>query len=129
MTSTENTTATTGDRRAECAALSTPRPWDYVPSTEHHGPYITSDHGGTIADLYTMSQPGVFSTASGGPSKPIPFFHEMADPNAELIVRAVNSHDALVSALERIAYSAHADNAPVLRGYALDALTALAKAR
>lgn len=80
----------------------TPRPWDYVPSTEHHGPYITSDYGGTIADLYLMSQPGALSSANGGTSKPVHFFHEMADPNAELIVRAVNSHDALVAACEAV---------------------------
>lgn len=77
----------------------TPTPWDYVPSTEHHGPYITSEFGSTICDCYVMSHPGEPSTANGGKSKPILFLHEMADPNAVLIVRAVNAHDALVDAL------------------------------
>lgn len=82
----------------------TPTPWEYVPSTENHGPYITSAHGGTVADLYLMSQPGMASVRNGGTSKPVHFFHEMADPNAALIVRAVNSHDALVKALQAARY-------------------------
>lgn len=78
----------------------TPLPWDYVASNEHHGPYITSSVGGTICDLYTMSHPSEPSAVNGGRSRPMPFYHEMADPNAQLIVRAVNAHDALVKALE-----------------------------
>jgi hypothetical protein len=35
---------------------------------------------------------------------------------------AVNAHADLVRALEQIAYSAHSDTAPILRGYAQDAL-------
>ena len=80
----------------------TPRPWDYVPSTEHHGPYITSEFGSTICDCYVMSHPSEPSTAADGKSKPIHFLHEMADPNAALIVRAVNAHDALVKALKEL---------------------------
>lgn len=30
----------------------TPGPWDYVPGTEHHGPYVTSEFGSTICDFY-----------------------------------------------------------------------------
>lgn len=66
----------------------TPAPWEYVPSTEHHGPYVTSEFGSTICDCYTMSQPGLWSTANGGPSKPVLFLAEMADPNARLIAAA-----------------------------------------
>lgn len=80
----------------------TPTPWEYVPGTEHHGPYVTSEFGNTVADLYTMTLPGERSVVNGGPSKPVPFLHEMADPNAEFIVRAVNSHDALVAIAEEV---------------------------
>jgi hypothetical protein len=76
-------------------AKHTPGPWDYVPSTEHHGPYVTSSVGNTICDCYVMSEPGAFSTASGGPSKPIPFLAEMADPNARLIAAAPSMFAAL----------------------------------
>lgn len=69
----------------------TPEPWDYVPSTENHGPYITSDHGSTICDLYVMSQPDKLSIRNGGPSRPIPFLAEMADLNAKRIVNCVNA--------------------------------------
>jgi len=43
---------------------------------------------------------------------------EEAEANARLIAAAPD----LLEALERIAYSAHADTAPTLRGYAQDAL-------
>lgn len=66
----------------------TPGPWEYVPSTEHHGPYVTSEFGSTICDCYTMTEPSAFSTANGGPSKPVPFMAEMSDPNARLIAAA-----------------------------------------
>ena len=74
----------------------TPTPWELVPATEHHGPYITSPWGTTLCDLYSMSNPGAFSTASGGTSKPIPFVD--ADDNAHLIVTAVNVHADLLEA-------------------------------
>ena len=66
----------------------TPGPWEYVPSTEHHGPYVTSDFGTTIADCYVMSNPGNLSVLNGGDSRPIHHLHEMADPNARLIAAA-----------------------------------------
>ena len=82
----------------------TPEPWDYVPSTEHHGPYITSDHGSTICDLYVMSQPDKLSIRNGGPSKPIPFLAEMADPNAKRIVDCVNAMAGIDDPAKTIAY-------------------------
>ena len=66
----------------------TPGPWQYVPSSEHHGPFVTSEHGSTICDCYTMSQPSLPSTRNGGSSAPITFMGEMADPNARLIAAA-----------------------------------------
>ncbi len=63
-------------------------PWEYVPSNEHHGPYICGPFGNTIADFYTMTQPSMLSTANGGPSKPVNFLHEMADPNARLAAQS-----------------------------------------
>lgn len=73
---------------APCTAAHTPGPWEYVPSTEHHGPYVESSVGGTICDCYVMSNPSAPSVRNGGDSKPISFFHEMADPNARLIASA-----------------------------------------
>jgi hypothetical protein len=66
----------------------TPGPWEYIPSTEHHGPYVVGPHGGDICDCYTMSNLAERSVRNGGDSKPILFFHEMADPNARLMAAA-----------------------------------------
>lgn len=60
-------------------------PWDYVPGTQHHGPYVTTDYGSTVADCYVMSQPTAWSSE---PSKPVPFMAEMAEANARLIAAA-----------------------------------------
>jgi hypothetical protein len=76
----------------------TPGPWSFVPATEHHGPYVTTDFGSTIADCYTMSNPLCLSVLNGGVSKPIPFLHEMAEPNARLIATAPE----LLAALETL---------------------------
>ena len=70
----------------------TPGPWDYVPGNEHHGPYITSDFGSTIADCYVLSEPGAFSSTEA--RTPIPFMHEMAEANARLIAAAPDYHTA-----------------------------------
>lgn len=79
-------------------AKNTPGPWEYVPSTEHHGPYVTSEFGSTVCDCYVMSRPGEWSVANGGQSKPIHHLHEMADPNARLIAAAPELLSALESA-------------------------------
>lgn len=79
----------------------TPTPWEVIPSTEHHGPYIVSPYGSTLADLYCMSNPNALSVRNGGDSKPIHF--PDADDNASLIVRAVNAYDRLVESNQRLA--------------------------
>lgn len=42
-----------------------------------------------------MTKPGWPSTANGGPSKPVSFLHEMAEPNARLIAAAPELLEAL----------------------------------
>lgn len=80
----------------------TPGPWDFVPANEHHGPYVTDDYGSTICDFYTMSRPMLASTANGGPSKPIPFLAEMAEPNARLCAAAPMLLEAAEDTLEAL---------------------------
>lgn len=63
----------------------TPGPWEYVPSTDYHGPYVTSEFGSTICDLYWMTHPGEPSILNGGRSKAVHFLAEMAEHNARLI--------------------------------------------
>lgn len=75
-----------------------PLPWEIMAGTDHHGAYIVSASGLDVCDLYAMSNPMAASMRNGGTSFPVPF-RDM-DANARLIVRAVNSHDALVKALE-----------------------------
>lgn len=102
----------------------TPGPWDYVGPTEHHGPYITSEFGSTIADFYTMTLPNARSTANGGPSKPVHFMHEMAEHNARLAAAAPDLLNALKVALEAIQ-----QDTPQAIGYAVrTAQDAIAKA-
>jgi hypothetical protein len=80
------------------SAQHTPGPWEFVPANEHHGPYITSDFGSTIADCYAMSNPLNMSVLNGGDSKPVLFLHEMAAPNARLIAAAPDLLAALQAA-------------------------------
>jgi hypothetical protein len=72
----------------------TPGPWEYVPGNEHHGPYICSDFGSTIADCYVMSRESIFS---GEPARAIPFLAEMAEPNARLIAAAPDGLEAAIA--------------------------------
>lgn len=73
----------------------TPGPWDYVPSNEYHGPYVTTEYGSTVCDCYCMSNPLSLSVRNGGDSKPIHHMHEMADANARLIAAAPELLEAL----------------------------------
>src|ERR1019366_3543176 len=77
-----------------------PTPWEVVPSCDHHGPYIVTEYGSSLADLYTMSDLSSASVRNGGTSKPLPFID--ADANAAFIVRAVNSFDLLVSSIKSV---------------------------
>jgi hypothetical protein len=76
----------------------TPGPWEYVPSTEHHGPYVTSEFGVTVCDCYVMSNPSAPSVLNGGDSYPVHHLSEMADPNARLIAAAPDLVEALAEA-------------------------------
>lgn len=73
----------------------TPGPWDYIPSTEHHGPYVTGPFGGDVCDCYAMSNPSAFSVRNGGDSKPIHFQPDHADANAQLIAQSPALYDEL----------------------------------
>jgi hypothetical protein len=71
----------------------TPGPWEFVPGDEYHGPYVTSEFGSTICDCYTMTEPGPLSFERK--RRPVPFLHEMAEPNARLIAAAPDMLAAL----------------------------------
>jgi hypothetical protein len=103
----------------------TPGPWEYVPATEHHGPYVTSAFGSTICDCYTMTRPDALSVRNGGPSKPVAFLAEMADPNAHLIAAAPDLYEALDTVMREFFPHATLGEYPELAA----ARAALAKAR
>src|SRR6185312_446312 len=63
-------------------------PWEYVPGTEHHGPYVVNMWGGDICDCYTMSNLAAASVRNGGTSYPINHQGEAAEANAQLIAEA-----------------------------------------
>jgi hypothetical protein len=80
----------------------TPGPWEYVPSTEHHGPYVSGPFGGDVCDCYVMSKPSELSTRNGGASRPIHHQGEEADANARLIAAAPEQNGALRKIAEGI---------------------------
>lgn len=69
-------------------AAFTAGPWEYVPGTEHHGPYVAGPWGGDICDCYAMSNPMAASVRNGGTSFPINHQGESAEANAQLIAEA-----------------------------------------
>jgi len=81
-------------------------PWEYIPSTEHHGPYVAGPWAGDICDCYTMSNPRSLSVVNGGDSRPIHHQHEKADANARLISAAPEMFEALLTVNKLIAEAA-----------------------
>lgn len=73
----------------------TPGPWEFVPGTEHHGPYVAGPWAGDICDCYTMSNPMHASVRNGGDSRPIWFHGETANANAALIAQAPTMFETL----------------------------------
>jgi hypothetical protein len=107
----------------------TPKPWEYVPSNENHGPYVVRLFGGDIADCYTMSNLNDRAVCNGGTSRPIHYMGGMADANARLIAAApdlleaiLNSDDAHWTPAMRAAIT-KATGADVLRNQAEERAT------
>lgn len=74
----------------------TPKPWDVVAATEHHGYYITTAFGTTVCDLYGMNKPLAWDPNQ----TPKPISHTDAEKNARAIVTACNAYDDMRKALE-----------------------------
>ena len=113
-------------------AKHTPGPWEYIPSNENHGPYVSNGWGaGDICDCYTMSKPSELAVCNGGTSKPIHFQHEEADANARLIAAAPELLEALEQcqkALSMMITPAQIEQTSTLQAFAI-ATEAEAKAR
>ena len=78
----------------------TARPWSVIDSMNHiHAFPITNEHGESVGCVYSAETISSDDKASKKLDR-----QPTAKANAALIVRAVNSHDALVEALEK-AYS------------------------
>lgn len=84
--------------------------WEYVPSTEHHGPYVVTEFGSTVCDFYTMTDPGKLSTRNGGTSTPVHFLGDEADDNARLVAEAPVMAEALRDAVNRFDRKRYADD-------------------
>lgn len=80
------------------ADKATPRPWRLTPSIDGRNVYLVSTHGGLVpvAQPYRADAFDAEEEASCIDGKER---CEAARANAALIVRAVNAHEALVSAL------------------------------
>lgn len=109
----------------------TPGPWEYVPSNEHHGPYVAAPYGGDICDCYVMSDPSSLSVRNGGPSKPIHLQSGAADANARLIAAAPCLLDFAQSVLVALDLAAELDPDNVINygQFSIDARAAITKAK
>lgn len=67
-------------------------PFEYVPGTESHGPYVTNAVGNTICDCYVMIESGGrFPTSL----RPLNYCGEMAEDYARLFGASFDLLDAL----------------------------------
>lgn len=109
----------------------TPGPWEYVPGTEYHGPYVSGPLGGDVCDCYAMSNPAALSVRNGGSSQPIWHQAERADANARLIAAAPDLYEALEAMVAAFkVYVGHESDPPQDEIDAMKAgRAALAKAR
>jgi len=85
----------------------TARPW-------RHGGKLTKTNGWAVYDIYPKDNGGFFASISFES-------HDSAEANADLIVRAVNAHDALVEACKAVL----ANSTRVARAYEAPAVYSL----